>query len=387
MQKRCVFLFLILVLITGCEKPVVFKTPDLHAMVISDLHYTCDPNVIASIVPAMPYSQEVTQAVINEVIDEKPDVFILTGDNTNSGAQQDMESLAKMLEQVKEAGIPIIMTTGNHDFNHGLTESYQKLFFPLLTMDERDPHSLSYYTDIGNVRILAMDDSSYTEGSTGTFSEETMSWLKKALKDAREKGLRVLFLTHHNVLAGKKDAHNESYRITNEVLEPLLKKEHVCLCISGHLHSQAILEDGGLYEVIQGMPLYTGHPIGHLTISEDGTEYQCEPIDFERYGSYDLAEAIREADRKSEEIMDDIFTSILEQQGIEGERKEGILNLLRIILTSYEEGTIRNNAKKIKNDPFYDDMTASLAEENYGPWIESLLSDPPMDGRYLHIKN
>ena len=67
-----------------------------------------------------------------------------------------------------------------------------------------------------------MDDSTYTDGSSGTFSKETMTWLKKALNRAEQEGLRVLFLSHHNVLAGKKDAHNETYRITNEELEPLL---------------------------------------------------------------------------------------------------------------------------------------------------------------------
>ena len=387
MWKRCVFLFLILILTTGCQKPVEYKTPDLDAIIISDLHYTCDPNVIASIVPAMPYSQEVTQAVINAVIEEHPDVFIITGDNTNSGALQDMESLAGRLEQIKDAGIPIIMTTGNHDFNHGLKDQYQELFFPLLTIDEADPHSLSYYTDIGNVRILAMDDSTYTDGSSGTFSKETMTWLKKALNRAEQEGLRVLFLSHHNVLAGKKDAHNETYRITNEELEPLLRKEGVLLCISGHLHSQSILEENGLYEVIQGMPLYDGHPIGRLRIQEENIEYRCEPIDFERYGSIELAQAMKEADRKSAEIMQDIFREILEKQGIRGKEEEGILNLLGTILSSYASGTLRQEAEAIQNDPYYDAMTAALTKENYGPWIESLINDPPRDGRYLRIEN
>ena len=35
----------------------------------------------------------------------------------------------------------------------------------------------------------------------------------------------------------------------------------------------------------------------------------------------------------------------------------------------------------------YDAMTAALAKENYGPWIESLINDPPRDGRYLRIEN
>ena len=371
----------------GCHKPVEYQTPDLDAIVISDLHYTCDPDVIASIVPAMPYSPEVTQAVIRTVIEEHPDVFILTGDNTNSGSLQDMESLTELLKQVNEAGIPIIMTTGNHDFNHGLKEQYQELFVPLLSIDEADPDSFSYYTDIGNVRILAMDDSSYTDGSSGTFSKETMNWLKHVLNCAEQEGLRVLFLSHHNVLAGKKDAHNETYRITNEELEPLLRRHGVRLCISGHLHSQSILEENGLYEIIQGMPLYNGHPIGRLTIREDRTEYRCEPIDFERYGSMELAEAMREADRNSEAVLENSFRGILEKQGIGGEQEEGILNLLGHILRSYAEGTLCQEAEAIKADPYYDDMTATLAEENYGPWIESLIEDPPLYGRYLKIEN
>ena len=44
--------------------------------------------VVTTDLPGMAYADEITQALIDQVISMKPDVFILTGDNTNSGARR-----------------------------------------------------------------------------------------------------------------------------------------------------------------------------------------------------------------------------------------------------------------------------------------------------------
>ena len=386
MKRWCAFfLILIISLSGGCRQAVPYRDPSLFALAVSDLHYTSDPNVISTVVPAMPYAPQAVEALVREVIAVKPDVFLITGDNTNSGRESDMRELAAYLKQIQDAGIPVVMVPGNHDFNISGAETYQEIYEPVLTMDAKDPSSLSYYTDIGNVRIFAMDDSSYTAGGKGVFREETMRWLRRNLNQAMQDGLRVLFLSHHNVTAGKDDERNESYRIGNANLESLLQKEQVRLILSGHLHSQAILESGGMYEIIEGMFLSGNHTLGYLTLNAEGIQYETTPVDFELYGEAGLAAAVAEADRKGASRLDDVFREIIQKKGYTAKETEGILDLLHRIFAANTNGTLSEGKDSITADPYYEAMRDALAEENYGPWIDSLLRNPPRNGGYLKV--
>ena len=99
MKKWLVLLSLLL--LTACMgQGVTYDlNTSLHAVLLSDLHFSVSPNVVSSIVPAMPYSRAFTEALFAEVIAAHPDVLIIDGDNTNSGSREDMEELAKLLSQ------------------------------------------------------------------------------------------------------------------------------------------------------------------------------------------------------------------------------------------------------------------------------------------------
>lgn len=388
MKRTDVFLMsLLLILLSACGTPApAYKDAAFSAVILSDLHFTADAAVVSSVVPAMPYAVSFTRALIREVIDRKPDVLIITGDNTNSGAESDMHALAEVLKPVKEAGITIVMTTGNHDFSRSDPKTYEAVYGPLFSWDECDKDSLSCRVDIGGVRLLAMDDNAVDNGATGTFSAATLNWLKQQLKDARRNGLRAVFLSHHNVLAGKDDERSFTYRITNENLVPLLKQYGVRLCLTGHLHSRMILEDGGLYEIISAVPLSGAHDIGFLTIQGSDAEYHNEPADLERYGQEGLAENIRRTDEQAGERFAEVFESILEGQNITGAEKEGILNLSLQFMRSFENGTLRMNAERIRKDPYYERMLDALWNHNYGPWIKSSVENPPADASSLRFR-
>ena len=92
-----------------------YEQETLRAVITSDLHFTVQPNVNGDIVPAMYYARQVTEAMASQVIEMKPDVFIMTGDNTNSGRRKDIIALTDILQKMKDAGITVILTTGNHD--------------------------------------------------------------------------------------------------------------------------------------------------------------------------------------------------------------------------------------------------------------------------------
>ena len=114
------------------KDPLWSEEGSLRAMVLSDLHYTQDPNQDHTLVPGIARAEGITDAILTEVIDRHPDVLIMTGDNTNSGYAADVSSLVTKLAKVKDHGIPVIVTTGNHDFDQMNAEEYEASYFPLL---------------------------------------------------------------------------------------------------------------------------------------------------------------------------------------------------------------------------------------------------------------
>ena len=362
-----------------------WKNASLNAIVTSDLHLSVDPNIISSIVPAMPYGKAVTETIAAQTIDAHPDVFIMTGDNTNSGAPEDMQALKQILQKIRDAGIPVVMTTGNHDFNRSTPEEYWDCFSDLFDVVDRAPDSLSYVTEINNVRIIAMDDNSFDGGTTGTFSPETMLWLRKVLKSARDDGKTVLFLSHHNVIAGPEGDTSGYYQITNPDLRKTLREYDVPLCLTGHQHGQAIQQEEGLFEIVSSMPLAGRHQIGVLTIEGTHAEYHTERISLKEYGEAGLAERMADAGRKESERTAEIFDQLLRKEGLSGERYDGVMTLIDRFFRCYSDGTFAEQAESLRSDRYYTDMITALHDYNYGPWMEQVVNHPPMNGNALEI--
>ena len=368
--------------LNGCARALPEEGVKLHAMIVSDLHFTADPDVSTAVVAAMAYSQKLSEALTQEVIARKPDVLILTGDHTNSGKKADMTALRELLEKVKKEGIPVVMTTGNHDFNLCTVNQYRSIYGPLMEKETEDPSSLSYAVTIKDVRLLAMDDSSFDQGASGTFSDETMRWLKGQLEQSRRERIPVLFLSHHTVLAAKQDP-GQVWRITNEGLVGMLKQYGVRLCLSGHLHSFMTAESGSLHEIVSGTPLTGRHEIGILDLDETGVNYHTEPLDLRTYGEEGLYEAIAAMDQNERKQREEVFAGILAQENVPEKERAGILSLAMEFFEYAEEGTLVNHAEALKNSPYYEGMIQALWNHNYGPWMKELTENPPRNGKEL----
>ena len=386
MKHICMLISLCL-LLCACAKPAqqsenTYENTDFTAAVISDLHYTSTPGEFNSIVALEPLGKEVTDALIAQVIDLGCDALILTGDNTNNGKEEDVKELAAKLSKVKDAGIEVIMTTGNHDYGAGSMEPYKQYFLPLLQMDEKDEASFSYMHKTHGVTVFAMDDSR-SKDSLGAFEESTMNWLSSLLK--KTSGSPVLFLSHHNVLAGIEAPMYRSYLIQNENLVQTLKDAGVRLCMSGHQHNQAIYEHEGMYEILSGMPFSSAHTFGILTIDEEGVRYKTAEIDLETYGEEGLAEKADEYIERQSEAFNATFVRLCEEKGVKEEDEKEILALITRFFDASSRGILKQEAADLHNDPAYAKMQEVLGDKNYGPWIEELLKNPPMDGSSLQF--
>ena len=365
--------FFLLAAVLSCQSAAASETEEdknaaFTAIITSDLHYT-DQQASGLVIPCMERIEEITDALVAQVIDLHPDVFIMTGDNTNSGAVSSEKALARKLSRITDAGIPVVLTTGNHDFNSSAPEDFRQNFQGLCEVLETDPSSLSYVTQIGPVVLFAMDDSSLTLGREGRFSPGTIAWLEEMLEKYRE--YPVFFLTHHNVILGKEDSSSGSYHIQNPELLPLLLKKQVQLILSGHLHAQIITEEKGLHEIISSMPVSGNHRFGMLQIRSGKCIYQTQELDFETYGGGELARQVEELDAGYGDYYRDAVAVLIENSGYPEAMRRRMLELLKKIVVSYTDGTVFEHKKEILSDPAFDPLVEVLWDANYGPWIRS----------------
>ena len=378
--------------------PLWTDAGSMKAMVISDLHYTEYKEVDPMIVPGIAVAEEFTDAIVAEVIDRHPDVLIMTGDNTNSGYSRDVAGLTAKLQKVRDAGVQIVLTTGNHDMDLMGAEEFEEAYFGLLDPVDRDPASLSYTAIVKDVVFLAMDDNAVNPGGQGEFSSGTMRWLAEML--SKYSSRQIIFLSHHNVLYGYGDRSSASNLIqspsaseqpeTSEQLElpelpDLLRESGVKLAMTGHMHFPYVTEEDGLWEILSGMPFSGRHLIGRLAVGSGRAVYFAEPVDFEVYGGA-VREELARLDRESAAYMSRVFAELLGKEGLWGPRKKRVLKLIERYLQYYGEGTLAEHAQELRDDRDCEAMIKALWNYNYGPWMQAMLETTEYSGRELEVE-
>ncbi len=243
------------------------------------------------------YSEEIVDAFLQEVIREKPDVLLLTGDLTFNGEKVSHEDLAEKLEKVRQAGIRVITFPGNHDLANKMARRFsgETLFFtPTIHADEfeklyasfgpdqalyRDGYSLSFVVPLSETLWLLCVDVN-AEDSPGVLKEETLSWIRPILEEAAGRGVTILSASHQNLLVHNKKF-NMGFTMGNagSLLE-LYRRYGVRLNLSGHMHIQHILTEESVTDIATSCMMTAPCQYGILTIAEDGAcEYNTRAVD------------------------------------------------------------------------------------------------------------
>ncbi len=367
----------------------------LEFVVTSDLHFTSHD--VVSIYPMTEAVQELTDLFLEWVIRRRPNALIMCGDNTNSGREDDYHLLQQKLVRVREAGIPIILVPGNHDFGNGHGDLFDKYARELCDFESEDAGSMSFSVRMPGIRILSMDDCSQNKDYYGEFSEDSLRWLQSEAKEAGDSDEFLLFLSHHNVLPGGEDAVDSQYVIRNQNLRDLLPECGVRLCLSGHKHSQEIMRYGGLYEIVSATPLASPHYFGLLSLYEDIVEYHTMQLDFSgsistmargdaagNSAGFDFGPVLEEEARKNHEMLETILSKA-DLSGFDLREKAAISRLFEEFMNAQNMGEIALKRDEIMGNPYYDDFIEAFSDLNYGPWMKQVLENTELPGNTLRI--
>ncbi|WP_338471962.1 metallophosphoesterase [Niallia sp. XMNu-256] len=115
---------------------VISENKEVRLMIATDLHYLSPSLVEQGDLfkkvyqngdgKQVHYISEIIDAFIAEVIKEKPDALILSGDLTLNGEKKSHQELVKKLKEVKQNGISIMVIPGNHDINNYYASGFAK---------------------------------------------------------------------------------------------------------------------------------------------------------------------------------------------------------------------------------------------------------------------
>ena len=264
----------------------------LRYAVISDLHYLSPSlhdggKAFQSLLPRssgilLEHGEEIMDEAVREILKEKPDGVLIPGDLTWLGERESLRDVFRKLSVLKDAGVRIFVIPGNHDIEHPKAASYfgeriekAEGISPLVFREEAGPfgyddalsydrHTNSYVTELcTGIRLLALDAN--MPQSREVIPDTTLAWAEKELDAAYKQGIRVICMTHQNLLR-QHDFMDRQVR-NHAAVEALLRRYRVSLSLSGHCHLQNISGSDGLTDISTGCLMIWPLNYGILRIS------------------------------------------------------------------------------------------------------------------------
>lgn len=209
------------------------KGPELHVVVISDLNGSYG---------STDYREDVHRAV-KAIIERRPDVVISTGDMV-AGQRAGLDYRAMwqgfhdaVTIPLQEAGIPLLITPGNHDgagtprfaYERAIFEDEWQIHRPKVTFLDDQFYPARYSVVMGPTLFISLDAT-----TVGALSSEQMRWLETQLQHASDFATTVVF-GHVPLYAV---AYNKEREIIGDpALEALFNRYGVDAYISGHHHT------------------------------------------------------------------------------------------------------------------------------------------------------
>ena len=350
------------------------------------------------------YGTEIMSTFIEAVIATNPTALILTGDLTFNGEKQSHEELAEMFKEVKDAGIQVFVSPGNHDIRNPAAYSFigDKIYYEETIEPEefreiyddfgfsqaitKDEATLSYMVELReDIWILMLDanryryNSGFGSTSEGKFeSGETIEWMRSCFELAKENNAKIITTTHQSLLENVY-LHSEDYRIVNSNrLRELMAEFDSKINLSGHIHTQSIVsneyEGKTLYEITTEALSVAQNNYGYITISDsDEFHYQAIPLDVQgwaRRNNIEDPNLLNFAEfgmKFYEDMTYEHFLSRYLEAGVEEDDAKKIARMAGVMNPYYFSGRIHDIKDEIVNSEAYRllDKYSDLSNMNY----------------------
>lgn len=338
------------------------------------------------------YSEEICNAFVEDVINQKPDAVLISGDITFNGEKLSHQDFVLKLKKIEEAGIDVLAIPGNHDVEYPFSRGYEgdysyktdytteadfaeyyKEFGPDIAYT-KSPDGLSYIAKLGkDIYVAAIyTPQSFLSGAIAA-EEETLSWLDTELGKLDENA-KVVTLTHQNIVNHYPDeAFSMKYTITNnEELVEIYDRHNVALNLSGHIHLQSIAQtQSGITDIATSSLTIRECQYGVLRITPEKMFYNTAKTDVQGWAAANgiADENFAEFDRFNDDFY---FTSAyakaaasLEEEKLTAEEKDALAALWANFNVHYFAGTLNEFYPQMLESDGYKLLQEKGLEENW----------------------
>jgi len=187
------------------------------------------------------------QATVDYIVGlpRRPAAVFINGDLAQRDGQPgDYRLFAEMIQPLRDAGLPIHLTLGNHDD--------REVFFEVLAREKSAaPPVVARHVGFVPTRranFFLLDSLKQTMVTEGDLGVEQRDWLARALDAAPRKP--ALILAHHNPRLGGDPRHFPGGLKDSEALwELLAARRQVKAYVHGHVHSWGLAGHAGIHIV------------------------------------------------------------------------------------------------------------------------------------------
>lgn len=217
----------------------------------------------------------------------RPEFVIVTGDLVNIPGDSAQIAAYKSVAEKLDPSIPLYNLPGNHELQNQVK--------PELLDGYRREFGKDYYTFThGNLMGVVINSSLISDPSlVPEEADKQFEWLTETLSDGASQGFHLVVFQHHPYFLAHPDEEDQYFNIKTEVRKrylALLKQYGVTHVFSGHLHRNALGNDGDLEMVVTGP---VGRPLGDDPSGFRIVSYDAGQMSHQYYGLDSIPSAIK----------------------------------------------------------------------------------------------
>jgi metallophosphoesterase superfamily enzyme len=251
---------------------------DPHGLaLLADTHIAADRAVIFKDVNMADH----LAAVVKEIVawKDRPAVGLIVGDLAQkTGETGDYTTFVSLLKPLREAGLPLHLTLGNHDHrDHFRAGTFENGIRPA-------GGRITEVIELPRANLFVLDTLDQPDGVPGRVGAEQLAWLAKALDERPDKP--AIVVGHHDPMfeTPPPDKKPSGLLDTAELFKLLEPRKQVKAYVYGHTHAWGVKEHGGIHLVNlppTSYPFVEGKPTGwvHAMLRPDGARFEMRCLD------------------------------------------------------------------------------------------------------------
>jgi len=163
---------------------------------------------------------------------KKPAAVIINGDLALSiGTAADYAVVRELIAPLRDAGIPVHLTLGNHD----VRDVFVQAFPEMKSASALKEHRHNGLIDLPSTRLILLDTLDQTPGPAGKLGAEQIAWVLAKIDEVPTK--QVILVGHHNPQVGGDTSHYKGgLADTADFWPEIAQRDQVKAYIHGHTH-------------------------------------------------------------------------------------------------------------------------------------------------------